>query len=1041
MADTGAHPAAFRTAQQHRPTTVSRVIVAADDPATEPRNCSNAERVRVLGLLGVPRCSRRGRRSRSARAMLHPVLAGYDRAQRPWHRFLLVITLIDIEMLLDHFLRQRGRHIACHCLPALGRELIGDSVSTTSTPGSSSVDRAELQGPTREPLDLLLRDLHTSVGGLGAREAARRLAVEGPNVLPRAKGRGWVLDLVHQLAHPLALLLWAAAGLALISGTPVLCWVIIGVIIVNAAVAFLQERQAARAVEALAAFLPPQSRVIRDGTLSTVPSVDLVRGDVLLVVEGDRISADARLIEGAAEVNMSALTGESSPVSRVASAPDTAGRLLDAPDAVFSGTSCTSGHCRAVIFATGAYTELGRIAALSQRSAPEESPLERQVRRSAWLIAAVAIMIGALFLPLGLLAGLSLANAAVFAVGLLVANVPEGLLPTITLALAVGVRVLAKRGALVKRLSAVETLGSTTVICTDKTGTLTQNAMRVNQFWADGRRFDVGVVSDAIAPLAQVMADCNEIEISTDPMEIALRDAALDLGATPAGKVASFGFDPRRKRMSVVTRQGSTLTVSVKGAPELMLPLCTEIQGLGPRPITDGDRAAVSRALDDFARHGLRVLALAVRSVNAAPTTAAAAETDLCLLGLVALLDPPRPEVAAAVDACHGAGIRIHVVTGDNGSTATEIARQVGIAADRVVSGAEADSMSEAELDAVLAEPGEIIFARSTPEGKLRIAEALQHHGDVVAMTGDGVNDAPALHRADIGVAMGRSGTDVAREAATMILTDDNFATIVTAVGEGRRAYDNLRKFVLYIFAHAVPEVVAFAVFALSAGTIPLPLTVLQILAIDLGTETLPALALGREPAEPDVMNRPPRSGRERLITGRLLARAWLLMGTITAALSMLMFFAVLLHAGWHPGTPVGLGTSLHHSYLQATTATFATIVACQLGTAIASRTERASLRVIGFFSNPLLLGGLATEVVFLAALCYVPWLQAVFGTAPLPGWVLPLLLPCPVIVWAADEFTRWVGRRRAQQKLSHQPTITPAAGRRSGVDGGRASR
>lgn len=871
-------------------------------------------------------------------------------------------------------------------------------------------DTGPAERPTREPLDRLLRDLRTSSDGLGQREAARRLSVYGANLLPQPRGRSWVLDLARQVTHPLALLLWGAAVLALVAGTPVLCWAILGVIVINAAVAFLQERQAAKAIDALAAYLPPQAKVIRDGHPVVVPAADLVPGDLLVLAEGDRVSADARLIDGTVDVDLSALTGESAPVTRSAGELDTAAQLIEAPDAVFSGTACTSGDAKAVVFATGAHTELGRIAALSQRAKSGDSPLERQVRRSAWLIAAVAIALGALFLPLGLLAGLSLTDAAVFAVGLLVANVPEGLLPTITLALAVGVRVLARGGALVKRLSAVETLGSTTVICTDKTGTLTQNKMRVVEYWSAGRL----VAPDDAAghPLAQVVADCTDAELGADPMELALRDAATELGVIPAPRVARFRFDPHRKRMSVVTQRDGGLVVTVKGAPEQVLPLCTRVAGGGP--LTPDERRATDAAVDDLARRGLRVLALADRSLAAPPATSADAEHDLRLVGLVALLDPPRPEVASAVAACHTAGIRVHVVTGDHGSTASEIAREVGIGADRVVTGADVDAMREPDLDALLAEPGEVVFARSTPEGKLRIAEALRHNGEVVAMTGDGVNDAPALHRADIGVAMGRSGTDVAREAATMVLTDDNFATIVTAVREGRRAYANLRKFVLYIFAHAVPEVVPFAIFALSAGHIPIPLTVLQILAIDLGTETLPALALGRERAEPDVMERPPRPRKERLITAGLLGRAWLVMGSVSALLALGLFFAVLLHAGWNPGDAVGSGTGLHHAYLQATTATFAAIVACQIGTAFAARTERASLRAIGIFTNPLLLIGIAAEVAFAAALIYLPPLQKVFATAALPGWIALLLLPCPVIVWGVDELLRAILRRRA---------------------------
>ena len=461
-----------------------------------------------------------------------------------------------------------------------------------------------------------------------------------------------------------------------------------------------------------------------------------------------------------------------------------------------------------MVTATGMGTELGRIAALSQRVGREESPLEHQVKRAARPI------------------------------GLLVANVPEGLLPTITLALAVGVRDLARRGALVKRLSAVETLGSTSVICTDKTGTLTQNRMRVTA--------------------------------------------------------------PAR----------------------------------GP----------------------------------------------------------------AAIEQVHRARIRVHVVTGDNGLTAAAIARRIGIGADemRVVNGTELDAMTEHDLDELLGSGSEVVFARSSPEAKLRIADALRAQGQVVAMTGDGVNDAPALRRADIGVAMGRSGTDVAREAATMILTDDNFAAIAAAVEAGRRVYDNVRKFICYIFTHAVPEVMPFLIFALAGGLVPLPLTVMQILAIDLGTDTLPALALSREPAEPGLMDRPPRPRRQGVISAGMLARAWGFLGVISATLVMAGFFLTLRHAGWHPGAPTGPGTPLNEAYRQATTVTWLGIVACQVGTAFAVRTDHASLRQVGVFSNKLLLGAIAVALAFAAALVYLPAMHGLFGTASLSPGQLAIVAPFP---------------------------------------------
>jgi magnesium-transporting ATPase (P-type) len=423
------------------------------------------------------------------------------------------------------------------------------------------------------------------------------------------------------------------------------------------------------------------------------------------------------------------------------------------------------------------------------------------------------------------------------------------------------------------------------------------------------------------------------------------------------------------------------------------------------------------------------VLAVARRQLDVSdllPADREEVEHDLDFLGLVSLFDPPREEVAEAVARCHEAGIRVIVVTGDYGPTAVEIARRVGIVTDapEVVTGAELDRMSDRELDLLLAESRELVFARASPEAKLRIADALRDSGETVAMTGDGVNDAPALRRADIGVAMGLTGTDVAREAATMLLTDDNFATIVKAVEAGRQVYDNVRKFVVYIFAHTTPEVVPFLVFALSGGAVPLPLTVLQILAIDLGTEILPALALGREPAEPGLMSRSPRPRSEGVIRRSMLTRAWVFLGLIEAALVLGGFFAVLLRDGWSPGDDVSEGAALHGTYLTATTMTFAGIVACQIGTALAARTDHASLRQVGFFTNRLLLWGIAFEVAFTAAIVYLPPLQDLFGTAPL-GWVeLTVLLPFPAVVWGADEVRRWRRRPDAGETTASGATL-----------------
>jgi calcium-translocating P-type ATPase len=913
--------------------------------------------------------------------------------------------------------------------------------------GSAAGPGADGLGGTidaREPVERLLRDLRSSRSGLSGREAARRLIVFGPNQLRRRGERHLWRELGRQFSHPLALLLWAAAGLAWLAGIVAVAVAIVIVIFLNALFAFFQEMQAERAVEALQAYLPQHATVLRDGAAVTVEAVQLVPGDVLLLEEGDRISADARMLTGTIEVDASTLTGESVPVARSADGADAAVSLLEARELVFSGTACTGGEASAIIVATGMGTELGRIAALSERVKAEQSPLERQVRRVAWLIAIIAVAMAAAFLPLATLgAGLSFPEAIVFAVGLIAGNVPEGLLPVITLALAIGVRDLVRRGAVVKRLSSVETLGSTDVICTDKTGTLTQNRMQVTRLWTAGGEVRPGAGRSApTAAMAEVMAACNNARLdgagpSGDPTEVALLQAAaqagehLDPGRRDRQRRGQFHFDPALKLMSTIDQRPGGPAVHTKGAPEAVLARCTAILGGHgpPSPLRPETRREVASVVDGYARSGLRVLAFAARQLQPGappPDRREDAERDLCFLGLAAMADPPRPEVADAVARCHTAGIRIIVVTGDHPLTAAAISRQLGIGTEHspVITGSELDQMSEPNLDHLLRSGEELIFARATPEAKLRIADALRAEGHTVAMTGDGVNDAPALRRADIGVAMGRSGTDVAREASTMVLTDDNFATIVVAIQAGRRVYDNIRKFILYIFAHSTPEIVPFLVFALARGAVPLPLTVLQLLAFDVGTETLPALALGREQAEPGIMKRPPRPRSEGVITRAMLLRAWLFLGLIAAILQMGAFFYVLTQAGWHPGAATGPGSPLHHAYLQATTMTFLSMVVAQIGTAFAARTDRASLRSVGVFSNRPLLAGIAAELALVAAIIYLPPLQHLLSTAALPPRLLLITVPFPFIVWGADELRRYLLRRADRR----QPSATAAA-------------
>ena len=908
----------------------------------------------------------------------------------------------------------------------------------------------------QERIDVLLAHLGTRPDGLSSREAARRLTQFGPNEITRRATQSRLGELVRQLAHPLALLLWIAAVLTFASGSRTLAIAIVTVIMVNAILAYAQELQAERATEALRELLPPQVRVRREGVEVSVAAGLLVPGDVILLDEGERLSADARLIEGSLEVDMAALTGESQPVVRSADAIAAVPRVLESEDLVFAGTLCTAGDARAVVYATGMATQLGRIAALSQRVKPEISPLQRQVNRVAWLIAAIAVAAGLIFFAAGTtLAGLSLTAAVTFAVGLLVANVPEGLLPTITLSLAGGVRRMAARRALVKRLTAVETLGSTDVICTDKTGTLTEGSMSVTALWIAGAEVvpaaGCAPAPDRFAALLRTAIRCNNAHIdhsdggrlvrTGDPSESALLVAAEQLGVDVAASQRErerrrrriFHFDPHLKRMTTLDAEpDGTLWYHAKGAPLELLDRCGAIYGRdGEHPLTDADRDAVHEAFRSYAARGLRVLGFAQRRVATVENGERdLIESHLTFIGLAALEDPPRPEVADAVAACRRAGIRIIVVTGDHGLTAASVARQVGIITGEpvIVTGAELDALSQTERDRLLHETEELIVARSNPETKLYIVDALRAQGHTVAMTGDGVNDAPALRRADIGIAMGASGTDVAREAATMVLTDDNFASIVAAIEEGRVVYDNIRKFITYIFAHAIPEIVPFLIFALAGGAIPLPLLALQILAIDLGTDTIPALALGREPAEPGSMDRPPRPRQAGIVSRAMLARAWLRLGTIEAILVMGGFFLVLLSAGWSPGDAIGPGTALHEAYVRATTMTWAGIVACQLGAAFAIRATRVSLFQLGVLSNPQLLRGTAFALAFAAAIVYAPPLQALFNTTALPAQDLGILACFPLIVWGSDELWRWRARSRRASRGSTS-AVRPVTG------------
>lgn len=906
------------------------------------------------------------------------------------------------------------------------------------------------------PVDDVYAAARTEPGGLTADEAHARAITYGPNLLSTTPQRPLLLRLSAHFTHLMALLLWAGSLLALAAGLPALCVAILLVNVVNGVFSFWQEFKADKATEALRRLLPVHARVMRAGREVGVLAEELVPGDVILLEEGDRISADARVVEHAElRVDQSTLTGETTPVRKTAdSAPTGGGNRANISNLVFAGTNVAAGRGKAVVVATGMCTEFGRIASLTQEMGSEQSPLQRELGRLSTVVSIMAVSIGSLLAGIAVAIDvMDLTEGLVFGLGMIVAFVPEGLLPTVTLSLAMATQRMADRNALVKRLSAVETLGSTTVICTDKTGTLTQNEMTVREAFVlggavefDGVGYAPGGQMHGVDPDSPAAGDmilllttgalaCNARLVEADghwtvlgdpteaAIEVACGKAGVDLAEATrrAPRIRELPFDARRKRMSTLHRIGGGNVLYSKGAPRELVGLCIQARVDGTdQPLDTSLRRRIEQANDDMSRRGLRVLAVARREVGDTTLNASEGhdrspehlERDLTFLGLVAMMDPPRPEVAEAVQRCHRAGIRTVMITGDYGLTAESIARRVGLLERpevRIVNGDELESMTDEELDQALL--GEVLFARSSPEHKLRIVSALQQQGHVVAVTGDGVNDAPALKKADIGVAMGRSGTDVAREAAAMILLDDNFASIVSAVEEGRAVYANIQRFTSYIFTSNAPEAVPFTFFALSGGRIPLALGVMAILAIDLGTDLVPALALGAEPPDPGVMDRPPRRRSEHLVTRALLTRAYLVLGSASSAAVMAVFFGwYWVHGHWGQLLDLPDEGAIYH---QAVSMALTTVVFTQIGNLFAQRAAPSSTRRAWLFSNRLVWVGIASELALVALIVYLPLLQGVFdtGSVPLGAWLwfIPLIPLLPV----ADGLFKAIGRQR----------------------------
>jgi len=941
-----------------------------------------------------------------------------------------------------------------------------------------NIDRTKLVAASEKDVYALL---NSSPFGLAKQEVLSRQKEFGLNLLQSEKKTSLFVKFLANFTHLMAILLWAGGVAAFIARMPQLAIAVWMVNVINGAFSFWQEFRAEKASEELRKLLPTYTRVLREGQEEKILAEELIPGDVVLFAEGEKISADCRLVEQAAfRVDQSTLTGESRPVGKnVDQSTMLDISLTEQPNLVFAGTSVSAGTAKGIVYATGMETEFGKIAHLTQTMKEELSPLQIEMKSITKTVTFIAILVGFVFFVLAfLLAKINLVESFIFGLGMIVAFVPEGLLPTVTLALAMGTQRMAKRHALVKKLSAVETLGCTTVICTDKTGTLTQNEMTVRRLWIPQAihhesSFSEGTIEvngigynpagsfqwkNRTGPIVQP-SDLQEIlraillcnnsrlispqgeetawRILGDPTEAALKVAAFkgdlaeeeELRTYP--RIIEIPFDSRRKRMTTIHLEQSQgvnglsfnqrpRIAYVKGAPKELLDLCTQISISGEVfPLTEEWKKAAVEKNDTMARDGLRVLAVAFRRLpkDLSSQTAEDVEHDLTFLGLVSMMDPPRAEISTAVQKCNQAGIRVIMITGDYGLTAESIARRVGIVSSanpRIITGFELDKLTDDELKAAFKD--EVIFARVAPEDKLRVVMALQDLGHIVAVTGDGVNDAPALKRANIGVAMGITGSDVAKEAASMILLDDNFASIVNAVEEGRAVYANIKKFTTYIFTSNTPEAVPFILYAFSAARIPLALNVMHILAVDLGTDIVPALALGAEPPEPGTMQQPPRNLNEHVITPKLLLRAYLILGPIQSIATMAAFY----YYYWTNGF-AGQWMDLPGSgdiYRSATAMALAAVVATQIGNLFAQRAESTPILKMPLFKNKMIWIGILTEIIVIFAIVYIPFFQKFIGTNsfPLKNWLfLSAWIPSLIIV---DEIRKWIKRKKSPKRV-----------------------
>ncbi len=879
-------------------------------------------------------------------------------------------------------------------------------------------------------VDETLNELNADSAGLSSERAAERLAQYGPNKLKEAEKPGFWKRFLTQLKDPMLLILLAAAGVSALTGAIAgeSEWaetiIILAVVLLNAVLGVLQESKAEAAIEALQTMTAATCKVLRDGKMAVLHSDELVPGDVVLLEAGDAVPADGRIIESASlKIEEAALTGESVPVNKMLDALGAAQKQADVPlgdrkNMCYMGSTVVYGRGKAVITATGMSTEMGKIAGVLSNTKDEQTPLQRKLdelgRLLSKMVLGICVFIFAfnLFMARGELTASGHALEVVLktfmvAVSLAVAAIPEGLATVVTVVLSIGVTKMSRENAVIRRLTAVETLGCTQVICSDKTGTLTQNKMTVVEHIGETLS-----VASAMALCSDAVLN-DEDQAEGEPTECALVNFACSVGAKKrdlekkSPRIDEAPFDSARKMMSTVHKSGEGFVQYTKGAPDALLSRCTHYAEDGKiLPMTDAKRQEILNSNKAMADRALRVLAVAKRDWAEKPENNAPEylERDLVFLGLTGMIDPIRPEVKAAIAECRGAGIRAVMITGDHRDTAVAIAKELGIITDesQAVTGAELDRLSDEQLRQKVTEYG--VYARVQPEHKTRIVQAWKARGAVTAMTGDGVNDAPSIKSADIGIGMGITGTDVTKNVADMVLADDNFATIVVAVGEGRRIYDNIRKAIQFLLASNMSEVLGVFCATLMGFTLLNPV---HLLFINLVTDCFPALALGMEKAEPDVMNRPPRNSREGIFAGGLLGDI-IYQGILVTALTILSYWMGNFFETGVFSLPAGVS---EHGMTMA----FLTMSMCEIFHSFNLRSQRNSVFSL-HGQNPVLWAAMIGSLILTTAVLEVPFLANAFGFTPVGAAEYGVALCLAVLVILVVEAVKFFQRRRRRQ-------------------------